>query len=153
MQPSLGYEKSTLALRTLLWQHQAMHLSRLSPILILIPGILSRQVPPNLRTFYNNVKSGRCSSSNLLQGGFQDEEDGPKGTHESVHQCPLHFTCLASYLSRSTCPNEPTPPLSHRLLILPPPPRLRQRLRNLHLLPLGPRKHGHRLRRRPLLPR
>ena len=72
-----------------------MHLSILSPILILTPGILSRQLPPNLRAFYDSVKSGRCSGSNLLQGGFQDEEDGPKGTHESV---PPNVPCTLTHL-------------------------------------------------------
>lgn len=93
----LLYEKSALALRTFLWQRQTMHLSRFSPILILIPGILSRQVPPNLRAFYDSVKSGRCNGSNLLQGGFQDEEDGPKGIYTSVHLFPPLPTSPPSY--------------------------------------------------------
>lgn len=37
--------------------------------------ISARSVPSNVRAFYDRVKSGRCTGSDKLQGGFHDTED------------------------------------------------------------------------------
>jgi chitosanase len=40
---------------------------------------IARDVPRGLKAFYDTVKNGgTCSGSDLLQGGFYDEDDGSK---------------------------------------------------------------------------
>lgn len=40
-------------------------------------GAVARDIPQNLKTFYNNVKAaGTCK--NILKGGLADTDDGPK---------------------------------------------------------------------------
>lgn len=38
-------------------------------------GIVARDVPSNVRSFYNRVKSGGCTGSDLLKSGFHDTDD------------------------------------------------------------------------------
>lgn len=40
-------------------------------------GTVARDIPQNIKTFYNNVKAaGTCKS--ILKGGLADTDDGPK---------------------------------------------------------------------------
>lgn len=57
---------------------------------LLILGVAARDVPANVRSFYNSTKTGRCTGSDKLQGGFFDEEGGSTGrqTHEFPYRDP-----------------------------------------------------------------
>lgn len=45
--------------------------------IVLLHGAVARDIPQNLKTFYNNVKAaGTCK--NILKGGLADTDDGPK---------------------------------------------------------------------------
>ena len=47
---------------------------------LLAPSIHARDVPPNVQNFYNTVKPGKCTGTDLLKGGFQDADSSdPKG--------------------------------------------------------------------------
>lgn len=41
--------------------------------------VLGRSVPQNIRDFYNAVKPGKCTGSDLLQGGFHDTDGSDAG--------------------------------------------------------------------------
>lgn len=42
-----------------------------------LQGVVGRDIPQNLKTFYNNVKAaGTCK--NILKGGLADTDNGPK---------------------------------------------------------------------------
>ena len=42
-------------------------------------GITARNVPSNVRAFYDRVKPGRCTGSDKLQGGFHNTDDSSAG--------------------------------------------------------------------------
>lgn len=43
-------------------------------------GALSRDVPDNVRDFYNKIKSGKCTGGKILKDGFYSQDGGPKST-------------------------------------------------------------------------
>jgi hypothetical protein len=43
---------------------------------MLISSALARDVPGNVRSFYNRVLNGKCSGGHALQDGFYDKDDG-----------------------------------------------------------------------------
>ena len=52
---------------------------------LLTINALGRDVPANLRNFYDTVKPGKCSGSDLLKGGFQSGgESDAKGKHATL---------------------------------------------------------------------
>lgn len=58
---------------------------------LLTTSALARDVPANVQNFYNSVKPGVCSGSDLLKGGFQDgDSSDPKGNGSIPAQNPTH---------------------------------------------------------------
>ena len=43
-----------------------------------VSGITAREIPSNLRTFYDRIKDGKCVDGYAVQSGFQSTLDGPK---------------------------------------------------------------------------
>lgn len=39
---------------------------------------LSRDVPQNVRNFYNKISSGQCTGGQVLQDGFYSQDGGPQ---------------------------------------------------------------------------
>ncbi|CZT20497.1 related to chitosanase precursor [Ramularia collo-cygni] len=47
-------------------------------IAMMATGALSRDVPQNIRNFYNKIHSGKCTGGHVLQDGFYSQDGGPK---------------------------------------------------------------------------
>ena len=55
-----------------------MHSKYLSLMAMLAPAAMGREIPANLKAFYNSTRSSPCPEGDTLQGGFFDQTDGPK---------------------------------------------------------------------------
>lgn len=58
-------------------------MNRISCILavtLFVYGVLARDVPDNVRSFYNRIKSGKCTDGVVLKDGFYSQFPGPKST-------------------------------------------------------------------------
>ena len=53
-----------------------------------VQGISARSVPSNVRSFYDRVKSGSCTGSDKLKGGFHDTDDS--GACEFIIRSHFH---------------------------------------------------------------
>ena len=51
---------------------------------------VARDVPPNVRSFYNRVKGGRCEAPDKLQGGFYDHDGSEACTCYPVFRLMYH---------------------------------------------------------------
>lgn len=49
-------------------------------IVFLVHSVSTRDVPDNVRSFYNRIKSGKCTDGVVLKDGFYSQYPGPKST-------------------------------------------------------------------------
>ena len=58
--------------------------SRLLAFALLVSGVFARDVPDNVRSFYNRIKNGKCTDGVVLKDGFYSQFPGPKSSSSSA---------------------------------------------------------------------